>query len=259
MKTHNGHFFNIKSLQVLCESLLQYSLTTGSAGLHFLLCCLWAQPSPAHSQVKKQSNWNVLANLEAVSLAWIATVKSTTQNNRQYIAFVIFCASPFAFSLHAMFDRKVVYEWMGFIQNWYHLLNLIGPYLWALVVLTGCSLLIVPTGKAFKIFKRPVKVHVNRLLSVPIGICIAKIIWLSTITSNEEFWALPNYGYFSIGIFIAYFYYRLLEYFTWRKFHAYDGIIASLEGLYNSDLDHETRREKGAPLWSELKGFQTKY
>jgi len=149
---------------------------------------------------------------------------------------------------------------MGFIENWFHYFNLIGPYLWGLWVLFGVALLIPPFPKTFKAFKYSLKVQITRMLSIPIGIAIAKIVWLSMISSNDDMWSLPKIGFFTFSVIIGYALYRTIEYFTWRKFHAFDGIIASLEGLYKSEhIEEKEKRKIAEPLWKELKEFHSIY
>lgn len=243
---------------------LKNSVAIGSSGLRHLPYCLH-YPSRLLSHVQKKANLNamlrrVLVNPVVAFLALIqAVVKSAILNNRIYLAFVLFCLSPFAFTLHVPFDRDIKYGWMGFIENWFHLFNLIGPYLFCLVVLLGVCLLIHPKQKTFKVFKWSLQVQMIRMLFIPIGITIAKIIWLCSVSSNDDFWSIPNWAFFLVGLFIGYIFYRVVEYFTWRKYHAFDALVASIEGLYKIDLDEKDRHERVKPLIQELKYFHSKY
>lgn len=205
-------------------------------------------------------NHFALASPVAAFLAAVAaTMKAWCLNGRIYIALLLFCASPLGFTVHTYFDRAVIYHWMGFIENWFHLFNMIGPYIFSLMVSMGFCLMIPPKQKTFKVFKWGLNVTLTRIAYIPIGLIIAKICWLCMTTSNEDFWAIPNYSFFIAGFMVGYVVYRILEYMTWRKYHAFDGLVATIEGLYKIDLEEDVRREKVLPLLRELKEFHAKY
>lgn len=202
-----------------------------------------------------------LANKVAAFLATIqGLLKSTLLNDRIYSALVIFCFSPLAACIHMRFNRKEVVPGLAdYHENYFHLFNLLGPYIFCLVVLIGSCLLIPKRTKTFKVFKHSLNVQLSRIMFIPIGYTIAKLIWLYYTKSNEDFWSIPNWSYFAVGLFVGYIIYLLIEWLMWRKYHAFDGIIASIEGLYKIELPEEIRREKVLPLIKELKEFSTKY
>jgi hypothetical protein len=261
--TQQKPFFEILTTTLYSWKRLKNYLVTGLPDWYSHLSYLYPgflPLSPVTKRTFSPKKTYAHATLEAAFLALMTTVKSTMLNRRQYAAFLIFCSSIWVFALHLPFDRHAKVEALGFLTNWFHLLNLISPYLWFLVILVGISFLIPPTGGTVKVFKRSAKVQFNRMMAVPLGICIAKIIWLCLIKSNEDFWSVPNWLYFTVGICIAYFFYRLLEYFAWRKFHAFDGIVASLEGLYKTEgIDSDVRKKLADPLWKDLREFHSKY
>jgi hypothetical protein len=195
----------------------------------------------------------------AIPAAVTANLKAWCLHGRIYLAMLLFCASPLGFTIHTHFDRKVIYPWMGFIENWFHLFNMIGPYIFCLLISTGFCLMIPPKQKTFKVFKWGLNVTLTRIAYIPIGVTIAKICWLCMTSSNEDFWAIPNYSFFIVGLMVGYIMYRIIEYMTWRKYHAFDGLVASIEGLYQIDIDEDLRREKIKPLLQELKEFHLKY
>lgn len=215
---------------------------------------------PLSLLVKRMSlNRSVLVSKAHAFLATIQGVmESRLLNGRIFIALTIFCASPLAACVHMLFDRKVNNpEW--YHGNYFHLFNLLGPYLFCLVVLIGICLLIPPKQKTFKVFKRSLDVQLSRIMSIPIGLTIAKLIWLYQTKSNEDFWSIPNWSYFMVGVFVGYVSYLLIEWLTWRKYHAFDGLLATIEGLYEIDLPDDVRREKVKPLLKELREFHSKY
>lgn len=147
---------------------------------------------------------------------------------------------------------------MGFIENWFHLFNMIGPYLFCLVVLSGVCLLIPPRQHTFKVFKVSLPVQLTRMMTIPIGFCAAKILWLCSVESNDDFWTIPGWSFCVAGLAFGYSFYRAIEWLTWRKFHAYDGLIATLEGAMNAYLPPEIK-SKMEPLIHDLKQFNSKY
>lgn len=215
---------------------------------------------PLSLLVKRMSlNRSALVNKVVAFLAMIqGMVKSRLLNGRIFIVLTLFGFSPFAACLHMLFDRKqVVAGW--YHGNYFHLLNLLGPYLFFLVVLIGICLLIPPKQKTFKVFKKSLDIQLSRIMFIPIGITIAKLIWLYNTKSNEDFWSIPNWSYFGVGLFVGYISYLLIEWLTWRKYHAFDGLVASILGLYEIDISEEIRREKVKPLLKELREFHSKY
>lgn len=212
---------------------------------------------------RSRLNPNTTALVSKV-VASLVTVKSLLKtrllNDRIFLALVLFGAAPFAACIHLFFNRKeVVPQLADYHENYFHLFNLLGPYLFCLVVLTGVSLLIPRKERTFKIFKRPLQVQLNRIIAIPFAFTISKLIWLYQTKSNEDFWSLPHWTYVAWSLLIGYVYYLLIEWLTWRKYHAFDGLLATLEGLYKIDLPEEVRREKALPLIKELKQFNSKY
>lgn len=204
-------------------------------------------------------NRSVLVSKVRAFLATIqAVMESRLLNGRIYLALVIFCASPFAACIHMGFNRKAD-DIGGYHVNYFHLFNLLGPYFFCLVVLLGVCLLIPPKQKTFKVFKRSLNIQISRIMFLPIGFTISKLIWLYNTKSNEDFWSVPGWSYVMVGTFAGYISYLLIEWFTWRKYHAFDGIIASIEGLYQIDLPEDVRMAKVKPLLKELKEFHSKY
>lgn len=147
---------------------------------------------------------------------------------------------------------------MGFIQNWFHLFNLIGPYLFFFVVLCGVALLIPPQQKTFKVIKKSLQVQLTRMLCIPFGWTISKIAWLCLVDSNDDFFSVPAWTFLAGGLAVGYIFYRSIEYFTWRKYHGWDGLIATLENVNNAYLP-ENIREQIQPLLQDLKQFNLKY
>jgi hypothetical protein len=195
-----------------------------------------------------------------VSPVLTAMALSITVNLRTYLGWCLVGVSPAAACVHMWFDRNEKIEgW--YHESYFHLFMLLGPYLFCLVVLLGVYL-IIPEQKenTIKVFKKSLRYQTTRLMAYPIGFCVGKLIWFYYTTSNEQYWNLPTLSFFAVGLAVAYLTLTQLDYWTWKKFHAFDGIVKSLEGLYNSPhLDSQTKIEKGKPYWKELREFHSKY
>lgn len=250
----------LKLTKPLCARLLHYLKTGLSDWPSLLSSSEYLLPL---SLLVKRMNLSlcVPASKALAFLAMIqGMVKSRLLNGRIYLSLLIFGVSPFAACIHMRFERKVVVpELAAYHGNYFHLFNLLGPYLFCLVVLIGVCLLIPPKQKTFKVFKRSLNIQLSRIMAIPIGLTIAKLIWLYYTKSNEDFWSIPNWSYFGVGLGVGYISYLLIEWLTWRKYHAFDGIIATIEGLYQIDIPEEVRIEKVRPLLKELKEFHSKY
>lgn len=249
------------NIQTLSWKPLKLFSKTGLSGWQSLLS--FSEPLYSLTAQMKSSLLPIvraLASPVVASLVWTQSlVKSTMLNGRIYLSLAIFCASPFGFSIHTYFDRKIVYESMGFIENWFHLFNMIGPYIFALMISIGFCLMIPPKQKTFKAFRFSLKVTLTRIASIPVGLIVAKIIWLCCVTSNDDFFTIPNWSFFIGGFLIGYVIYSIVEYLTWRKYHAFDGLVATIEGLYLIEISEDVRKEKVLPLLRELKEFHSKY
>lgn len=200
-----------------------------------------------------------LAGRDHVSRALTAMALSITVNLRVYLGWCLVGISPAAACVHMWMDRSVKIDgW--YHENYFHLFMLLGPYLFCLCVLLGIYLIIPPAKeKSIKVFKRTLRWQTNRLMSYPIGFVIGKLIWLTMTTSNEDYWSLPGASIFIVGFALAYLTLTQLDYWTWRKFHAFDGIVSTLEGLYNSTIDSKEKIELAKPYMKELKEFNSKY
>src|SRR5688500_7491087 len=95
---------------------LKNSFTTGSSGLQYSQYCSRPLSLLWFHVLTRISTWTsrpVFANRVVAFLALKkALVRSSILNNRIYLAFLLFCVSPFAFTLHVPFDREIKYGWM---------------------------------------------------------------------------------------------------------------------------------------------------
>jgi hypothetical protein len=119
-----------------------------------------------------------------------------------------------------LFSRTEVIDGWYYV-NYFHLFLTIGPSLFVFFLLTGAFLLF-PDG-----CKRAYA------LVVPTGYTISKILWLLTVTSNEQFWQMPTGSFLFAGVLISFTLFIMLDWLAHNKFHGLDSFDARLEGLYN--------------------------
>jgi hypothetical protein len=203
----------------------------------------------------------VLASKAHAFLALMkALALSSTSSGRIYVGLLLIVTSPLAACIHLLFDRSETVSWLAeYHQNYFHLFNVIGAWLFALVVCFGLFLILPPVVKTWKVFKYTLQVQVTRILSIPIGFVMGKIVWLVQTTSNEDYWSLPGWSYTIVGLGVGYMIIRSMDYFIWKQFHALDALLDSLAGLHQIDLPAEVLREKAAPLIQEIKQFHSRY
>lgn len=188
-----------------------------------------------------------------------ALVRSSVINNRIYVGVILVSiVAPLSACLNMLFDRKDKIEgW--FYDSYFNLFLVLGPYFFCLCIVTAAFLWIPPSSKRIKFSQRDIKFQITRLLSIPSGLIVAKIIWLINCTSNEDFDRLPSLAYLSIGLVIGYVIIRALDYLVWRQEHAMNALIDTLQGLYQIDIDSKEREAMSAPYWKELREFHSKY
>jgi hypothetical protein len=209
---------------------------------------------------KKLIHRHVHAGRDHVSPALTAMALSITVNLRTYLGWCLVGVSPAAACVHMWFDRnEKIADW--YHESYFHLFMLLGPYLFCLVVFIGIYLVIPPAKeKTIKVFKRTLHYQTTRLMAYPIGFAIGKIIWFIQTTSNEQYWDLPTVSIFAVGLALAYLTITQIDYWTWKKFHAFDGIVSSLNGLYDSPyIENRDKIELAKPYMKELKEFHSKY
>jgi hypothetical protein len=231
------------------------------------LDCLWAWLSC-------QSQFSFKAALTSMTILRLALVNkvhaflaltkalalSTTSSGRIYAGLLLIVTSPLAACIHMMFDKSDSVSWLvEYHQNYFHLFNLIGPWLFTLVVCFGLFLILPRVVKTWKVFKYTLQVQLTRILSIPIGFVSGKVVWLVQTTSNEDYWSLPGWSYTVVGVSVGYMIIRSMDYFIWKQFHALDALLDSLVGLHQIDIPAEALREKAAPIIQELKQFHSRY
>jgi hypothetical protein len=156
--------------------------------------------------------------------------------------------APLSACLYMLCDR------VNYVQGWYHVnyfhfFYLLGPYFFQLFCLLG-TFLLFPQGS-----KR------SFLIAVPTGYILAKIVWLATVTTNQELWQIVPSALVLIAILTALVLFLTIDYLTWRQFHRVDAFERRLE-----TIDQATDKfpaEKVVSMFKQVmqekKDFQKQY
>ena len=253
------NFLVVHKLKPLWEKLSDFLKTGGYALVSYLLavpsltvCCL-------RDVLTSMMTLRVRAGLAGASRAWTAMANCTI-NNRIYAGLILVSiVAPLSSCIHMLFDKDSQIEgWYYF--SYFYLYLVLGPYFFCLCIIAAAFLWIPPKTKRIKVSQRSIKFQLTRILSIPFGLIVGKIIWLLQVTSNGEFHQLPSLLSLAAGIAIGYVAIRILDYLVWRQEHAMNALIDSLEGLYNlPNIDHVQRTELAKPYWKELREFHSKY
>jgi uncharacterized membrane protein YcfT len=203
----------------------------------------------------------VLAALvaRAIPVSTRALIQSAIINNRFYAGLIlVVIVAPLSACIHALpgMKDKVNGDW--FYENYHDLYLVLGPYFFCICIMIAAFLWVPPKTERIKISRKHVSFQITRALSIPLGLVFGKIVWLICCTNNEDF-DLLFHPIFLLGTAISYPIVRLLEYLVWRQEHAMNALIDSLEGLYRLDIDKKEREKIAAPLWRDLRQFNSKY
>jgi hypothetical protein len=200
-----NHFLNYKPLQLCQEKLNGFSRWLYSALLHGLTISL------------QQINLHV--HVDQVQPAIHAMAQRV--NRRIFIGLgLIGVVAPVAGSFYTFLSHATVSEdW--YYLNWFNLFLVLGPPLKNVFFAWGVFYLFPEGAKRAWI------------IALPMGEEIGKILWLISITNNEQFWSVAPWHVYVTGISLAVFLLTIAEFITFRYHHRQLKYKATVEGLYN--------------------------
>jgi hypothetical protein len=189
-----------------------------------------------------------------------ALIQSAIINNRFYAGLIlVLLVAPLSACIHALPGMKEEIHVEGWLyENYHDLFLVLGPYFFALCIVFTGFLWVPPKVQRIKFSKKHISIQLTRAWSVPMGLIIGKIVWLICCTNNEDF-DVVFHPIFFLGGVVSYPVVRLLEYLVWRQEHVMNALIDSLQGLYKLDIDPKEREKMAAPLWNDLRQFNSKY
>jgi hypothetical protein len=134
-----------------------------------------------------------------------------------------------------------------YYENSYYLLFVLSPWI-ALALFSSGLFLLFPKASRRGWF-----------LVIPVTAAICKVIWLFTITSNEEFHRIvPLYFLFPAAA-IAFIWLFLLDWLIHRKYHRKDALHARMDGLFMANLPADDKIRHLRTTWTDLKNFDKEY
>lgn len=152
---------------------------------------------------------------------------------------------------------EMAYTWMDktdtvpakvwYYESWFMLFLCLGPFLDKIITVTGLYLIFIHEKTKVLSF----------LTAWPIGLAVAKIIWLLQVTSHEEFHSVTPYLYVTYGVLIAIAYVALLNYLVWFKFHRKDSIEPRMDGVVQIayDIDANKFRDSVVTTWKNKQRY----
>lgn len=228
MKTHivETYFLNFykQTIQPLCESfsengrwrsLLSLVLPVGVLPLEQS-----RKQSTESSQTQTESNayaGQVRRAIHAINLLATASV-----NKRIYVGLVLVgVLAPVAGSFYVYLSQEVI-DKTWYYRNYFNLFLVLGPSLKMICVFLGLFFF-MPQGS-----KRAY------LLALPLGEEIGKIIWLISITTNEQYWSIAPFHILFVGFVIAIVLLISSDWLSWRFFHRELAHDARLKLIYSN-------------------------
>lgn len=214
-----------------------------------LLASLWGRLSLGVSTLIQHAISRSVRAVRGLTAGLHALTISVDVNARIYVGLAfVGMVTPLAACVYLLFDKSVR------IEGWYHANNfylfmLLGPYLAGLCLCVGVFLLFPQSAKR------------AYTLLVPVAYFIGKIIWLYYADSNDEFWSVPEWSYFAIGLLIGFVLLISIDFLAARKFHRADSYDKRLEGIFNvaDDLPADKVVSMFKTTWREKKEFSKQY
>ena len=132
--------------------------------------------------------------------------------------------------------------------NTYYFLFILGPHLYMIFTLLGL----------FFLFPR----HSKRafFLVMPLGITLAKAIWLATAQSNDQFHHILPAWFALVGILVAGMVLLTIGWLTHTAYHRWDALLGRMEGIINvPGVTGEAKVDMMRPTVDELKKYHTQF
>lgn len=178
-------------------------------------------PGRSFFPVRKKLS-SLYAHVNRDSRAILRAALAATSNGRIYMgAWMIAVLCPLAEVMYHFFDPRD-YDPSGYYGGPYWYFYSIGPHVSGLLLATGFFLLMPPLSRA------------KYLALIPAGYRFAKILWVSQVTTNEEFHQIVPGSFILTGILIGIVWLIAFDWLMDMHFHKREGIIARIIGIMSS-------------------------
>lgn len=148
-------------------------------------------------------------------------------NVRAYLGIILLTVSPCAEIAYKLFD---VHAGHGY-WNTYFFLYEIGPHFNVIIIATGLFFLFRTSNK------------LRFAVIIPVAYQFSKILWLCTVSSNEDFHRVVPWSFLIIGISVSILWFMLFDYLMTLHFHKRMGAVSRILGILEEKvkLDDHTR------------------
>lgn len=160
--------------------------------------------------------------------------------------------APLSGIAYQFLDPKASVQWLWwkwYYSNAYYLFFTVGPHLSDLMIYTGLFLLF------------PADSRRAWFLVIPTGLTMSKILWLGTVTTNEQFHQIVPLFFVVVAGLIAVVWLFTFNWLMHRQFHEFDSICKRILQIVDASgvVDAKTQIEMIAPETEKLRTFHNKY
>lgn len=247
-KSLRSHFLNSPK-----SSINQQSLQCERRLLPSLCSWLWLWAHGLSMRVRTNQLNQVFVRVvrgQAAGLVALALL-TLSQANRRILIGVGFMGvvAPLSACLYMLFDWRVDKVAGWYHDNYFHFFLLLAPYFCLMFCLIGVWFLF------------PYRSKRAYALTIPAGVTMGKILWLSLVTSNTEFYSFVPASFIFYGGLISVFLFISLDWLSHRKFHREDAFKARMNKLCELADDFEDSKFKSMVknVWREEKQFLKQY
>lgn len=150
-----------------------------------------------------------------VRLAILATPLAAVATPKRWAALMLLAMAPISEVFFRLFDRSAGDP--SDYWNAFYFFQSAGPHLSGLLVATAFFLLLNDKMKDWAILPGTYK--------------LAKIIWLTQVSTNQQYHQFVPWGFLLIGLTTALVWFMTIEYLLSLHFHKREGIIARIIGI----------------------------
>lgn len=173
----------------------------------------------------------------------------TLQANRRIYASILLMLviAPLTSVAYLLFDRKEIVEgW--YYTNLFFFLYVMGPKLSEVFILTGIFILF------------PADSRRAWVLVIPLGLTASKMLWLSTVSSNEEFHQVVPMFFVVAAALISIVWLFTFNWLMHRQFHQFDALCKRILLIKDATaVPAETRLALMEPEVEKLRDFHKQY
>lgn len=166
------------------------------------------------------------------TLAILNALSKSASNSRTYSGLsIMLVAAPLASVCYQFFPLHPIDKTWYYLNMYYFLLTL-APDLSFLLYVTGLFLIFSTSKRAY-------------FLIIPAGYHIAKIIWLVTVSSNEDFYRIVPFSFFVLGGLLASVWLFTFDFLMKLHFHTITRSLNAQDGITQLNIDYHNGERNG--------------